>query len=143
MRIWRARFFIAWSHCDAAGIVYYPHAYVWFDEATENLFRCNGLSYRELERQFGIGGMPLIETGATYRSPCSLGDEVEIETRVDDWQSRSFVVRHAIRHAAGQQQGETAFEGFERRVLVAPAPDRPKGIRAIEIPASIIARFVE
>ena len=139
MKTHRARFFVAWSHCDAAGIVYYPHAYVWFDEATETLFRANGLGYPELESALGVSGMPLIETGATYRNPCRLGDEVEIETRVDDWGKRSFVVRHTVRH----DDGGIALEGFERRVLVVPTPDRPKGIRAIEIPASVIARFVD
>lgn len=139
MKTWRERFFVAWSHCDAAGIVYYPHAYVWFDEATENLFRANGLGYRELESELGLSGMPLIETGATYRTPCRLGDAVEIESSVDDWGKRSFVVRHVVRHG----DGRIALEGFERRVLVAPDPGHPKGMRAIEIPASVIARFVD
>ena len=139
MRTHRARFFVAWSHCDAAGIVYYPHAYVWFDEATENLFRANGLGYPELESELGLSGMPLIETGATYRNPCRLGDEMEIETWVDDWEKRSFLVRHTVRHV----DGGVALEGFERRVLVAPAPDRPKGMRAIDIPAAVVARFVD
>ena len=139
MKTWRARFFVAWSHCDAAGIVYYPHAYVWFDEATENLFRANGAGYPDLERLYGASGMPLIETGAEYRNPCRLGDEVEIETRVGEWSARSFLVRHTLRHAGGG----VALEGFERRVLVAPAPDRPKGMRAIDIPRSLTARFVD
>ena len=139
MRTWRARFFVAWSHCDAAGIVYYPHAYVWFDEATENLFRANRLGYPELESELGLSGMPLIKTGATYRDPCRLGDEVEIETRVEDWGRRSFLVRHVVRHVGGA----VALEGFERRVLVAPDPGHPKGMRAVEIPESVIARFVD
>ena len=139
MKTWRARFFAAWSQCDAAGIVFYPHAYVWFDEATENLFRANGLGYPELESELGLSGMPLIETGATYRNPCRLGDALEIETWVDDWGKRSFLVRHIVRH----EGGEIALEGFERRVLVAPDPGHPKGMRAIEIPESVIARFVD
>lgn len=139
MKTHRSRFFVAWSQCDAAGIVYYPHAYVWFDEATENLFRANGLGYPELESELGLSGMPLIETGATYRNPCRLGDEVQLETWVDDWGKRSFLVRHVLRH----RDGAVALEGFERRVLVAPDPGHPKGMRAIEIPTSVIARFVD
>ena len=139
MKTWRARFFAAWSQCDAAGIVFYPHVYVWFDESTENLFRANGLGYPELESELGLSGMPLVETGATYRNPCRLGDALEIETWVDDWGKRSFLVRHVVRH----EDGAVALEGFERRVLLAPDPDRPKGIRAVEIPAAVIARFVD
>ena len=139
MKTRRARIVVTWSQCDAAGIVYYPHVYVWFDEATEHLFRANGVGYADLERLFGASGMPLLETGAAYRSPCKLGDEVEIESRVEDWGRRSFLVRHVVRHVGG----EIALEGFERRALVVPAPDRPKGMRAIEIPASLVARFVD
>ena len=139
MKTRRARFFVAWSQCDAAGIVFYPHIYVWFDESTENLFRANGLGYADLESELGVSGMPLVETGATYRNPCRLGDALEIETRVEEWGNRTFLVRHVVRH----EGGGIALEGFERRVLAVPDPDRPKGIRAIEIPASVIARFVD
>ena len=139
MKTYRSRFNVAWAHCDAAGIVFYPHFYIWFDQATEKLFRANDLGYAELEAKFGTVGMPLVDTGATFRNPCRLGDELDMESWVDDWAGRSFVVRHRIGHAGGDQ----ALEGFERRVLVAPDANAPKGIRAVEIPQDLIRRFVD
>ena len=54
IRVW-------WAHCDAAGIVFYPNFYKWFDQGTERLFTENRLSYEELDRDFGVSGMPLVE----------------------------------------------------------------------------------
>ncbi len=65
MKIHVSRFAIEWAHCDAAGIVFYPYFYTWFDQATERLFKANGLGYAALETEFGVTGMPLLETGAT------------------------------------------------------------------------------
>ena len=139
MRTYRSRFFVPWGDCDAAGIVFYPHMYVWFDRATEHLFRANGITYDTMEEILGTTGMPLLETGASYLNQCKLGDEMEMETWVDEWAARTFLVRHVVSHAGGQK----AVEGYERRALLAPAPERPKGVRAIEIPQDLIDRFVD
>lgn len=130
---------VEWAHCDAAGIVFYPHFYIWFDQATGRLFKANGLSYPELARDFGVTGMPLLETGATYKNKCELGDSLEMTSWVDEWQERTYLVKHRLTH----QDGRPALEGFERRVFVVPAPDSPKGMRAWEIPAGIVERFSE
>ena len=80
---------VEWAHCDAAGIVFYPYSYTWFDQATERLFTANGLSYAELNTR-GILGMPLLETGARYENPCRLGDRLGMTTWVDEWQPSLF-----------------------------------------------------
>jgi 4-hydroxybenzoyl-CoA thioesterase len=134
-----SRYTVEWAHCDAAGIVFYPHFYTWFDQSTERLFTANRLSYAELRRDFGVVGMPLLETGARYEHPCKLGEMVELDTWVDEWAGRSFVVRHRVRHA----DGRTALEGFERRVWAVADPGSPKGLRALTVPAEAIARFVD
>jgi len=139
MRIHVNRFAIEWAHCDAAGIVFYPYFYMWFDQATERLFKANGLGYRDLEREFGVAGMPLLETGATYRNPCKLGDEVELETWVDEWAGRTFRLIHRLSHV----DGPPALEGFERRAWVVPDPDSPKGSRGAPGPEQAIARFAD
>ena len=132
-------FTVAWAHCDSAGIVFYPNFYIWFDQATEALFSANGLSYPELARDHGVSGMPLVETGATYRFPCRLGEKVKLESWVDEWSTRAFLVRHRI----NIQSGELAVEGFERRCLMADDPSSPKGIRAINFPEVAKQRFVD
>jgi 4-hydroxybenzoyl-CoA thioesterase len=139
VRVHTSRYTVEWAHCDAAGIVFYPHFYTWFDQATERLFSANRLSYAELRRDFGVVGMPLLETGARYENACKLGDRLELETWVDEWAGRTFLVKHRVRHA----DGRTALEGFERRVLAVPDPDSPRGLRALPIPEAAIARFVD
>jgi 4-hydroxybenzoyl-CoA thioesterase len=139
VKVFVCRQVVEWAHCDAAGIVFYPHFYVWFDQGTERLFGANGLSYAALRRDFGVAGMPLLETGARYENPCRLGDRLELSSWVDEWAGRTFLVRHRLVHA----DGRLALEGFERRAWAVADPGAPKGARAIAVPADAIARFVD
>ena len=137
MKEFVSRIKVEWAHCDAAGIVFYPNFYTWFDQGTERLFSANGLSYAELDRDFGIDGMPLLETGTTYKAACKLGAELEIRSWVDEWAGKTFLVKHRITHADGTE----ALEGFERRIMVVKAPESARGIRAIDVPDALRARF--
>ena len=139
MRVSESRRTVEWAHCDAAGIVFYPYFYIWFDQGTERLFRANRLSYAELRRDFGVVGMPLLETGARYENACRLGEEIEIRSWVEEWAGRTFLVKHRVTHV----DGRPALEGFERRAWVVEDPSSPKGMRAIRVPEEAIARFVD
>lgn len=130
---------VEWAHCDFAGIVFYPTFYIWFDQGTERLFRANGLSYPELGEQFGIDGMPLLETGTTYKNASKLGADLTITSRIDAWEGKTFVVRHRIIHADGRE----ALEGFERRIFVIKDPALERGIKAIAVPDALRARFTD
>ena len=60
------------------------------------------------DRDFGVSGMPLLETGATYQHPCKLGQDLEVRTWVEEWARRTFLVNHDIVHS----DGRTALTGF-------------------------------
>ena len=137
MREFVSEIIVEWAHCDAAQIVFYPNFYIWFDQGTERLFSANDLSYNELSQDFGIGGMPLLETGAVYKSPCKLGSALKMTTWVEEWAGKTFLVKHRVMHGTGNE----ALEGFERRVMVVNDPNLPKGMRAIETPKEIRDRF--
>lgn len=139
MRVYKATIMVEWAHCDAAGIVFYPHFYTWFDQATERLFTANRLSYAELDRDFDSSGMPLVETGAKYSNASRLGDALSMETWVDEWSGKTFLVKHRLIHA----DGRLAVEGFERRIWIKRDPDHPKGMRAVEVPEDVKARFTD
>jgi len=128
---------VAWAEGDAAGKVFYPNFYLWFDRATEKLFRANRLSFAELARDFGIVGMPLLESGAEYQNACLHGAELTMESWVDDWSGKTFTVRHRITH----RDGRPALSGREKRVFVVADPDRPSGLRAIVPPEGIVSRL--
>ena len=121
---------VMFAHCDIAGTMFYPYFYVWFDQSTEELFRNNQLTYADLKREFGVVGMPLVETGAKYLNACRLGDELQISTWVEEWARKTFLVKHQISH----DDGRVAVEGFERRVWAEADESSPNGIRAMEIP---------
>ena len=133
------QFFVAWADCDAAGKVFYPNFYSWFDRSTEKLFRVNNLTIANLENEFGIIGMPLLESNAKYECACLHGSELFIKTWVDEWAGKTFVVRHQIT----QQGGKLAVSGYEKRIFVVAAPDKPSGMRAIAPPDEILGRLHE
>ena len=128
---------IDWIYCDPAGIIFYPEYYVWFDQATEHLFSNNGLSYEEVRRKYNVIGFHLVQSGATYKSPCRHGQRVELHSHIEEWSGKTFLVRHRIFH----KDGTEAVDGFERRAWVVEAPDRPKGIKAEIVPPEVMALF--
>ena len=130
---------VEWAHCDYAGIVFYPNFYIWFDQGTERLFRANSLSYAELAKEFGIDGMPLLETGTTYKNASKLGAKLTITSWIDAWEGKTFVIKHRIMHADGRE----ALEGFERRIFVIKDPELDRGIRAMSPPDEIRARLAD
>ena len=130
---------VEWAHCDFAGIVFYPTFYIWFDQGTERLFAANGLSYAQLREDFGIDGMPLLETGTTYKNASKLGSDLTITSWIDAWEGKTFLIKHRIVHA----DGRGALEGFERRIFVIKDPEMERGMRAVEMPDELRARFVD
>jgi 4-hydroxybenzoyl-CoA thioesterase len=139
VRVYRGTFKVEWVHCDAASIVFYPQFYTLFDQATERLFTANRLSYAELSRDFDSPGMPLVETGAKYSNASKLGDTLAIESWVESWDGKTFLVKHKLTHA----DGRPALEGFERRVWIKRDSSRPAGFRAVEVPDDVKSRFVD
>ena len=129
---------IEWGDCDPAGIVFNPRYFEWFDAATAALFaRALGMTKAVMVKRYGIVGIPLVDTRATFRVPCAYGDEVRIESAVAEFRRSSFDVRHRLLRA----DDTLAVEGFETRVWVGRDPDRPGGIKAQPIPEEITARF--
>jgi 4-hydroxybenzoyl-CoA thioesterase len=139
MKTYISNITVEWVHCDPAGIVFYPHFYTWFDQATERLFCDNGLSYPELKKKYQLVGMPLVETGAAYKKACRHEDRLEIHSFIEEWAKKTFLVRHKIQHADGVE----ALSGFERRVWALKDPSSEVGMRAGEIPEDIRQLFDE
>ena len=125
---------IEWGQCDPAGIVFYPHYLIIFDTSTGRLFERTGLTPSAMRKKYGIVGLPVVDVGARFITPCRFDDEVIVESEVGEWGRSSFTVRHRILKA-----GELALDGFEKRVWAASHPDRPGAIKAQAIPPEIIA----
>jgi 4-hydroxybenzoyl-CoA thioesterase len=125
---------IEWGQCDPAGIVFYPQYLVIFDTSTGLLFARTGLSPSEMRKIYGILGMPLMEQGARFISPCHFDEEIVVESEVSDWGRTSFTVRHRILKA-----GDLAVEAIEKRVWATADPDHPGKLKPQPIPREIMA----
>jgi 4-hydroxybenzoyl-CoA thioesterase len=127
---------VAWGECDPADIIFYPRYFEWFNEGTTALFERAGLVKRQMLKDHGIIGMPIVDARAKFIIPSSYGDEVVLESAVAEWRRSSFEIGHRV------LRGEAvAVEGQETRVWAAPDPANPGRIKALPIPAEIIARF--
>ncbi|MGH9939932.1 MAG: acyl-CoA thioesterase [Blastocatellia bacterium] len=129
---------IEWGDCDPAGIVFYPRYFAWFDAATAALFAAAGLPIHKLFPDYGIAGMPMVDTRARFFEPARFGDEVRIESVIAEFRRSSFDVRHRL------FRGDTlTVEGFETRVWTVWDPEDPERLKAASIPAEVIARFTK
>lgn len=125
---------VAFGDCDPAGIVFYPNFYRWFDVAGHQLFESAGLSLHSIRPRYGVVGFPLVETGAQYRLPATVGDHLRIESRVE------ALARKTIRLAHRVMCGDALIcEGFEVRFMGAPHPSLANRLVAIELPAEVRA----
>jgi 4-hydroxybenzoyl-CoA thioesterase len=132
------RVMVEFGDCDPANIVFYPNYYRWFDAATHHLCKGIGLDWVSLRDQYGVVGLPLVDTGASYRQPASYGDHLDIESSVIECGRKTLRVQHLIR------RGDTLLvEGFEVRVLGARHPDDPQRLQALAIPQEIRSALLE
>lgn len=128
-----SRFTVEFGDCDPAGIVFYPNFFRWIDASTLRYFRAAGVPpWREFEAQSGILGVPLVDASARFLRPASYGDLIDIESWIDEWRNRSFVMSHIIR------RGDTVLvEGREVRVFARRHPVDASRIEAVPAPESI------
>src|SRR5262245_56353653 len=125
---------IEWGQCDPAGIVFYPHYLIIFDTSTGWLFERTGLKPLAMRQKYGSVGLPIVDVGARFVTPCRFDDEVVVESEVSEWGRSSFTVRHRI-----LKNGELAVDGFEKRVWAIADPSKAGAIKAQAIPQEIIA----
>ena len=127
---------IEWGDCDAAGIVFYPRYFAYFDAATQGYFEAAGFPLHVTRKLFDMVGYPMVDTRAKFILPSSFGEDIEIVTTAVAIRNSSFDVEHKV-----YKDGLLAIEGFETRVWVGNHPDRPDAIKAKSIPAEVIERL--
>lgn len=128
---------IEWGDCDPAGIVFYPRYFAMFDASTWALFAAaTGRTKRQMVRELGVVGCPMVDTRAAFRAPSRYGDVVSIESQVTAFRRSSFDVSHRLLRG-----GELAVEGFETRVLVRAHPDDPDRIQSVALPPELVAQL--
>lgn len=136
MLINRREIRVEWGDCDPGGIVYYPRYFEYCDACTNALFERAGLPKPFLLRQYGIAGIPLVESRARYLLPSQFGDTLTVESSIREWGRGSFSVRHCL-----LKEGALAVEILEKRVWVVRAADAPIRFKTAVIPQEVKERF--
>lgn len=131
---------IEWGDCDAAGIVFYPRYFAFFDASTQALFEAAGWLKRDLIREFAFIGFPMVDTRARFLVPSTFGDDVVIETTITDIRRSSFDVHHKLLKPDGAAE-VLAVEGFETRVWTGSHPTEPGRLKAQPIPDVVVRRL--
>lgn len=126
---------IAFSDCDPAQIVFFSNYFKWFDTSSFEFFAACGVPpWRETALKGGIIGTPLVNASATFKNSATYGEDIEIESWVDEWRTKSFVMSHVAR------RGDTVLaEGQDIRIFAIMDPDHRTRIKAVSIPPEIRA----
>lgn len=127
---------IQWGDCDPANIVYYPRYFAMFDDSTSIMFEAAGFSKQAIVKNYGLVGIPMVDTRAKFYIPSTHGDWIAIESRVESWKRSSFEVTHKV-----FKSDALAIEAFETRVLVGRDPNDASKLKSAPVPPEIVARF--
>ena len=73
---------VPYADVDQMGVVYYANYLVYFERGRNELLRCAGLPYLELERREAF--LPVIEAHCEYLKPARYDDELQIIARADE-----------------------------------------------------------
>lgn len=129
---------VMFGDCDPAGIVFFPNFSKWMDASSLNFFvSCGVPPWRELVKTTGIIGTPLLEINTRFMRPATYGETLQIHTSVEEWRDKTFVHRHVV-----MRGDEVLCEGREVRAFCVRLPESPEGperIKAIPVPADILA----
>ena len=124
---------VRFGETDAAGIVYYPTFFSWFDTGTFGLLRDGDEPARD-NRGAPKYPLPIVECGATFVAPLQFDEEIEIVSTVVTISESSLRVEHEVRTL----DGTVVARGFERRVYVALTEGR---LGKASIPPELRARL--
>jgi 4-hydroxybenzoyl-CoA thioesterase len=103
---------VEWGHCDPVGIVFNPRFFEYFDWSTALLLRAAlGVDKAGMLGAYGVAGIPLVDSRATFLRPSHYGEEIEIISTVTTVGRSSFGIAHKLFNG-----GELAVEAHEKRV---------------------------
>jgi acyl-CoA thioesterase FadM len=115
---------VHWSDTDAAGIVWFPNFFGWFEDAEEELYASVlGRTRQSLLDAIGFG-MPRVEASAKYKAPVRAGQSIRIGIRSTLENPRRL--RHDFEMR--DEQGGLIAEGFVRVACVDMAAFTPRDL---------------
>ena len=121
--------------CGHTAVLTPKHLFEYFDNGTWSLFEAAlGLNRHDFLNVFGI--LLLVDVQLDYRKTVSVGDSIEIASRIAEFRRSNFDVEHQV-----LSSGEVAVIGGETRVWAVRDRDDPEKITARPIPDDVIACY--
>lgn len=119
---------VHWSDTDAAGIVWFPNFFGWFEDAEEELFLALLGRTRQAVLDDLVFAMPRVEASAKYRAPVRAGEiiRIGIASTVDN--PRRVTHRFEMR---SEGSDVLIAEGFVRIASVDAATFRPRDLPSL------------
>ena len=115
---------VHWSDTDAAGIVWFPNFFGWFEDAEEELYFATLGRTRQSLLDSVRFGMPRVEATAKYKSPVRPGETIRIGIRSTLENPRRLRHDFEMRRA----DGTLIAEGFVRVASVDLASFEPRDL---------------
>jgi YbgC/YbaW family acyl-CoA thioester hydrolase len=131
---------IGFGDCDPAGIVYFPNFYRWMDMAVHQMWEQVGWPAERIQNEMNLWAWPLIDSGATFRSPSTFNQIITIKSTVGSWTTKTFRTEHKV--VRKEKDGTETFllEGFSVRFIGEKLPGSFK-LKAAVIPEELKAIF--
>ncbi len=83
---------IRFNHCDPAGIVFYPHYFILFNELVEDWFRdALGMDFAQLHGEHRLG-VPMARLECEFLSPSKIGETLHLTLAVQRLGGASIAV---------------------------------------------------
>jgi acyl-CoA thioester hydrolase len=125
---------VRFGDTDPYGIVYFVSYFRYCHRAIEEFLRALGLppekTFKNVEEGFGL---PIVEAWGRFRRPSRYGDQLRIETRIQEVQAKSVVFRFEFYPETGR---ELLAEGTATLVAIG------RDWRARELPGRVQAALL-
>jgi acyl-CoA thioester hydrolase len=113
MQSHQTRVRVRYAETDQMGVVYYANYLVWMEVARVELCKALGFRYRDMELEDGVM-LAVIEAQCRYLHPARFDEEVILDTRIAEANSRVVEFTYEMRLADG---GRKLATGSTRHIF--------------------------
>jgi len=111
---------VRYAETDQMGVVYYANYLVWMEVARVEFCKSLGFRYRDMELEDGVL-LAVIEAQCRYLHPARFDEEVIVETRIAEANSRLVEFAYEMRRA---DDGRKLATGSTRHIFCNPEMKR-------------------
>jgi 4-hydroxybenzoyl-CoA thioesterase len=125
------------GHSDPQGVVEPAHFFAWFTACTHLLLGHLGLDPATLQVRYTQITTPLVDARARFLGPVSVGDRLDVHSRVTEIGESRFAITH--RFFRGTMP---ICEGHELRLWATLHPDDPQRHLPVPLPAAVVCALM-